>query len=151
MMFRRSMLDLLMPADPGRIRICADHYLMSLAHFFSGSLVLGEVLGAYRRHGRNTFATLPVLGYCGALAPGNGKTTLDENYRLMHDHVREHYETFASIFGNQEVRKFLGMVKRYLVAEARRVNFSRLVAPLRTTKSASKPAGLHRLHRHWLR
>jgi glycosyltransferase involved in cell wall biosynthesis len=119
MMFRRSMLDLVMPADPGRVRICADHYLMVLCHFFAGSFVLEEVLGAYRRHGRNAYAALPVLSSQAALAPYHGRPQLTQNFAVMRDHVIGRYDTFASIFGDHAPRKFVGEVRSHLAADAR--------------------------------
>jgi glycosyltransferase involved in cell wall biosynthesis len=144
MMFRRSMLDLVMPADPGSVRICADHYLMVLCHFFAGSFVLEEVLGAYRRHGRNAYAALPVLSSQAALAPYHGKPQLTQNFAVMRDHVIDRYGTFAAIFGDHVPRKFVGEVKSYLAADARqgfakRSAVSRLFRGFRRSGSYGPP------------
>jgi hypothetical protein len=120
-----------MPDDPGRVRICADHYLMTLAHYFSGSLVLPEALAAYRRHGCNSFSTLPVLGSWGALTPGDGQAITDRNFAVMLDHVHNRYETLASIFGRRRVRKFSRRVRCFLAAEAVRAAVARVIAWLR--------------------
>ncbi len=143
MMFRRSMVDLIMPQDPGRVPICADQYLMTLAHYFSGSLVLPETLAAYRRHGRNSFSTLPVLGSWGALTPGNGQAITDRNFTVMLDHVHSRYETLASIFGGRQVRKFSHRVKCFLAVEAMRAAVARAIAWLRTAGRTPEPELLH--------
>ena len=57
MVFRRPLIDLLMPADTGTVRLCADVYLMAAAHYFTGSFVIGNALGGYRRHGKNRFSS----------------------------------------------------------------------------------------------
>jgi len=151
MMFRRSMLDLLMLEDPGRVPICADHYLMSLAHGFSGSLVLGELLGAYRRHGRNSFSTLPVLGSWAALAPGNGQGVTDRNFTVMLDHVLNRYESFRSIFGEQPVHDFLGKMSEYLIAKDLPFDTARVAARLRKAENAGGPPSIRRVWRRWSR
>ena len=131
MMFRRSMVNLIMPQNPGRVPICADQYLMTLAHYFSGSLVIPEALAAYRRHGCNSFSTLPVLGSWAALTPGDGQAITARNFAVMLDHVHSRYETLASIFGRRQVRKFSRRVKCVLAAEAVRVAVARAIAWLR--------------------
>ncbi len=142
MVFRRSMLDLLMLEDPGQVRICADHYLMTLAHCFSGSLVLEELLGAYRRHGRNSFSTLPVLGSWAALAPGNGQGLTDRNFTVMLNHVLDRYETFRSIFGEQPVHDFLSKMSEYLTAKDLRIDAVRIDARLKVDARQKKAQGV---------
>jgi hypothetical protein len=140
-----------MPDDPGRVRICADHYLMTLAHYFSGSLVLEELLGAYRRHGGNSFSTLPVLGTWAALAPGNGQGLTDHNFLVMLDHVLDHYETFRSIFGDQPMHDFLSKMREYLIAKELRFDTARVNARLKKAESPSEPRSVRRMWQLWSR
>jgi glycosyltransferase involved in cell wall biosynthesis len=70
MMFRRSVLDAVMPRDPESVRICADGYIFLLCHYIAGSFAIGQPLAAYRRHGKNQFSFLPVLG-TGIIAPAD--------------------------------------------------------------------------------
>lgn len=114
MMFRRGMVDLMMPTEPRSVPISADHYLVVLCHFFTGSLVLDEALGAYRRHGGNLSSSLPLLGTTANKAPGNQEAVHDRNFSVMRDHVLEKYDTLVSIFGSHAPRKFLDAVERYL-------------------------------------
>ena len=81
--------------------------------------MLEEVLGAYRRHGRNAYAALPVLSSQAALAPYHGRPQLTQNFAVMRDHVIGRYDTFASIFGDHAPRKFVGEVRSHLAADAR--------------------------------
>ena len=62
MMFRRSALDLVMPAETNDLRINTDCYVFVICHYFTGSLALASALGAYRRHGYNNFANKSVVG-----------------------------------------------------------------------------------------
>jgi hypothetical protein len=59
MMFRRALLDLILPSSSrsaGSFRICADFYLVRFGQLIGGSYVFREALGCYRRHGENSFS-----------------------------------------------------------------------------------------------
>jgi glycosyltransferase involved in cell wall biosynthesis len=58
MMFRRSLLDLIMPSptECDTFRICSDFYLARFGHLVANSMILFEALGGYRQHPANNFA-----------------------------------------------------------------------------------------------
>jgi hypothetical protein len=58
MMFRRSLLDLIMPppAECDTFRICSDFYLARFGHLIANTMILLEALGGYRQHSANNFA-----------------------------------------------------------------------------------------------
>ena len=60
--YRRSTLEAVMPANPDRLRICADRNAFILCYFIGGSYWTPAAMGAYRRHGKNGFGFLPVMG-----------------------------------------------------------------------------------------
>lgn len=62
MMFRRAVLEILRPARPERLRICADHYLVIGAHMLGGTVRIERSLGCYRLHGANGFSHNKLLG-----------------------------------------------------------------------------------------
>ena len=62
MMFRRDALEVMRPSSPEAIRICADIYLARAAHMLGGTVRIDKVLGSYRIHGDNGWATGRVLG-----------------------------------------------------------------------------------------
>ena len=62
MMFRRSVLTWAIPEDTSGIRICADNLLANFANLVGGSLIIQEVLGYYRMHGRNHFSSPSIYG-----------------------------------------------------------------------------------------
>lgn len=62
MMFRRDVLAVMRPDDPGKIRICADTYLAHAAHMVGGTVRLERVLGSYRLHAANGWAKRNLLG-----------------------------------------------------------------------------------------
>lgn len=107
MVFRRSMLDLVMPAQPLPDRLGADHYLIQLCHFFTGSMLIDARLGAYRRHGNNGFASFAVYGATAAQAPYATFDYLDTNLFAMATHVLDRRETFENLFGAHRVRALI--------------------------------------------
>jgi glycosyltransferase involved in cell wall biosynthesis len=62
MMFRRSLIDLVFPADDEIFRLHMDFYVVVMAQMVAGSLLIDEPLYSYRLHGRNGAADNPVLG-----------------------------------------------------------------------------------------
>jgi glycosyltransferase involved in cell wall biosynthesis len=62
MMFRRSLIDLVFPADDEIFRLHMDFYIVVMAQMVAGSLLIDEPLYSYRLHGRNGAADNPVLG-----------------------------------------------------------------------------------------
>lgn len=71
MMFRKTILDLIMPDAGEHFTVCADNYLCHFANLIGGSKLIGTVHGCYRRHGSNFFARNPVVG--AGLPTGNLK------------------------------------------------------------------------------
>jgi len=64
MMFRKAVLDQIMPDNPYPFRICADNYICHFANLLGGSLLIPTVHGCYRRHGENCFSGNPIVGGC---------------------------------------------------------------------------------------
>jgi glycosyltransferase involved in cell wall biosynthesis len=107
MMFRRSVLDLLMPKDPTALKVCTDCYVFVMSHFFTGSLLIDNALGAYRRHGTNSFASNRVVGSGLPCAPA----TITKHQRtivgLMLGHLLENYDRLSSFFPGADVRRLI--------------------------------------------
>jgi glycosyltransferase involved in cell wall biosynthesis len=83
MMFRRSLVDLVFPADDEIFRLHMDFCLVIMAQMVAGSLLIDEPLYAYRLHGRNLAASNPVLGGRLHLSPRDLKGTYDEMLEHM--------------------------------------------------------------------
>lgn len=100
MMFRTSILQLIMPDNAREFTICADNYLVHFANLLGGSLLISTIHGCYRRHGKNCFGSNPVIG--GHLPVG------DMDKHPKHDIVRKtilkkllnHYKYFYPLFSN---------------------------------------------------
>jgi glycosyltransferase involved in cell wall biosynthesis len=104
MVFRRQLVEVLIPDNAEPLRLGADFYLMALAHAFTGSFAIDIPLGAYRRHGENNFANLPVLG-TGGLAPLEATATNVYNvYRTMMEHLLNANARISKVFSPALVR-----------------------------------------------
>jgi glycosyltransferase involved in cell wall biosynthesis len=120
LVFRRSTLDLVMPKNPDELRICTDWYIFLICNYFTGSLSIGAALGAYRRHGKNNFASNPVMGLNNTSAPlaamRHHKVVID----VMLRHLIDQYDRFATVFPVSDVRRLI----RILFAKALREKIS---------------------------
>jgi hypothetical protein len=73
LMFRRSAIEALRPIHPERIRICADAYLVKIAHLLGGTVRIERSLGWYRMHGSNNYTRNAFFGDGGKLSDNWGK------------------------------------------------------------------------------
>lgn len=62
MMFRKSVLDYIMPEHTDNFRICPDHYVGQFANLIGGSMMIPYVYGCFRRHGENNFNVNQIVG-----------------------------------------------------------------------------------------
>jgi glycosyltransferase involved in cell wall biosynthesis len=107
MMFRRAVLDIVMPKDPDQLRICTDWFVFVICHYLTGSLAIRSALGAYRRHGSNNFASNPVMGSdvpCAPSAITRHHTTV---VSLMIHHLLDHRDRFEAVFPYANMRRFV--------------------------------------------
>jgi glycosyltransferase involved in cell wall biosynthesis len=127
MVFRRAMLELVMPDCPATVPLCADHYLAQICHYFTGSILLDHALGAYRRHGRNQFAALPVFGFPSFIAPYKiWRSHVDNNIKVILDHLIVHRDAFESVFENSRVRELIKTTVRILLERDHRIENPRV-------------------------
>ncbi len=68
LMFRRDVLNLIMPAHTQELRICADYYLVCFAHALGGTVTISKSLSFFRLHQGNNFSFNIVVG--GPHSPG---------------------------------------------------------------------------------
>jgi len=107
MMFRKSILDFIMPDAAEHFMVCADNYLCHFANLIGGSKLIGTVHGCYRRHGSNFFARNPVVG--GRHPTGNLKK--HPKHRVLRQSILEHLlqnrENFSSLLTERTFFKTL--------------------------------------------
>ena len=95
-MFRRDLLDIIIPQSTEKLRICADYYLAHFGHLLTGTLTVGRALSCFRLHRTNSFSYLPRLG--GPSYTGNftQKAAIE---RLVVEHIAENIELFIKVLG----------------------------------------------------
>jgi len=130
MVFRRPMLELAIPESAQPLKMYADVFLAPICHYFTGSIVLDEALGAYRRHGDNHFSTLPVAGAMTLHPVADGGMGLFLVQEAILRHLLDRQDAFSAMFGKSRVRKFVRAHFRYLLAHGRSVDEPRLRALL---------------------
>jgi glycosyltransferase involved in cell wall biosynthesis len=130
MVFRRPMLELAIPGSAETLKIYADVYLAPICHYFTGSIVLEETLGAYRRHGENNFSTLPVVGAMMLRPAVDGEMQPFLVQEAILRHLLDQQDAFSAMFGKSRVRKFVRAHFRYLLAYGRAVDGPRIRALL---------------------
>ncbi len=97
-MFRRSLLETVLPKDTGGVRLCADYYFALFCHWITGSLTIGRVHSYFRMHGKNNFSSNSVLG--GAYAAGDFSPALRHSVEMViADHIIENIDRFQLILG----------------------------------------------------
>jgi glycosyltransferase involved in cell wall biosynthesis len=97
MMFRKPLLDLIMPEDSEPFRVCADNFVCHFANLIGGSMLIPTALGCYRRHGANYFSSNPFVG---ARLPTGDMVNHPKHHivRLtILSHILTNYEKFSSL------------------------------------------------------
>lgn len=108
--FRKDLIDLIMPADTEPLRVCADGYLVRFAHYIAGTLTIEAALGCYRVHGSNLWATNPHLGGGHQLGNYSLKQIAATN-DLMVRHLRANREAFQKTLGANGTASMIARMK----------------------------------------
>jgi glycosyltransferase involved in cell wall biosynthesis len=115
MVFRRPLVELLLPSNTEELGLGADLYFMTLAHAFTGSFVIRNALGVYRRHGENNFSSLPVLGHTGLANSDVAFKNLRNVQRAMLEHLLSANDLLSAAFSPAVVRKRARSLHRNLL------------------------------------
>ncbi len=115
MMFRRSLIDLVFPADDEVFRLHMDFYVVVMAQMVSGSLLIDEPLYSYRLHGRNGAADNPVLGGRLHLSARNWGSTYARMLDRMLAAMVSGRERFITALGEKQ---YIRMLLRMRAARA---------------------------------
>lgn len=107
MMFRRSLINLVFPADDEVFRLHMDFYVVVMAQMVAGSLLIDEALYSYRLHGRNGAADNPVLGGRLHLSSRNWGDTYSRMLERMLDAMIKDKERFVTALGDRQYRRMV--------------------------------------------
>jgi glycosyltransferase involved in cell wall biosynthesis len=105
MMFRRSLIDLVFPADDQVFRLHMDFYVVVMAQMVAGSLLIDEPLYSYRLHGRNGAADNPVLGGRLHLSARNWGDTYAQMLDRMLQAMIAGRERFVTALGQKQYHR----------------------------------------------
>ncbi|MEJ0050903.1 MAG: glycosyltransferase family 2 protein [Methylovirgula sp.] len=98
LMFRRDVLELIMPDNVDRLRICADFYLVTYAHSIAGTITISESLSAFRMHRKNNFSFNPILG--GRHLPGHFPSEHSDLIRReIANHIVIQFDILSRVLG----------------------------------------------------
>ena len=95
-MFRRDLLEIIVPTSTDQLRICADYYLVCFGHLLTGTLTIGRALSCFRRHRANNFSSSPLLGGASMIGVFPQKELVE---RLMVDHLSANIDAFVRVVG----------------------------------------------------
>ncbi|UYN96696.1 MAG: glycosyltransferase [Enhydrobacter sp.] len=107
MMFRRSLIDLVFPADDETFRLHMDFYVVVMAQMVAGSLLIDEPLYSYRLHGRNGAADNPVLGGRLHLSARNWGDTHARMLDRMLAAMVDQRDRFVAALGERQYRRMV--------------------------------------------
>jgi len=111
MMFRRSVMELIMPDETEDFPIFADTYICHFSHLIGGSMIIPKIHGCYRRHGSNSFSCNPVVSDWLHIGDMN-RHPKHQTIRLsILSHFLKNYEKFAPLM---DKNKFILMLLRLI-------------------------------------
>lgn len=96
MMFRRTMMELILPDSIDLGKYAGDTYFAYGAHAIGGSILIDAHVGMYRRHGANGFADTGVYGAGTMAQRPNGS-----NWALVSQVLRDHVQNNLAEFNHQ--------------------------------------------------
>jgi glycosyltransferase involved in cell wall biosynthesis len=143
--FRRDLLELIMPDDTDSTRICADYYLVIYSHLIAGTLSLGSALSCWRVHRSNYFSSNPVLG--GPWRPGvfTPEIHLPMNRSII-NHVKRNRAKLAPVLGEELCDSIIGRIEVFRSEEGLEEVEVTVAQPTCEIADAGKPTSrLHRL------
>lgn len=126
LVFRRTILELMLPSQVPDDRFGADHFMLHACHCFSGSILIDAALGAYRRHGRNGYSSLPVYGGSAAPAHYSAFSHYGDNFATLLGHVLDRRTILEPLFGTRRVRKLISGLTGYLLRQRGRTDDARV-------------------------
>ncbi|MBF0550250.1 MAG: glycosyltransferase family 2 protein [Deltaproteobacteria bacterium] len=99
MMYRKSVLDRIIPPEADKFRICADYYLANFAHAVGGSIVIPNIHSCYRRHLKNNFSNNPITGGITPTGDISRHPHRDLFRTAIVNHIQQHAGVFLGMLG----------------------------------------------------
>lgn len=153
MMFRRTVLDVLRPARPERLRICADYHYAKGAHMLGGTVRIEQSLGAYRVHKSNGFARNKLLGDLSALGKPPDDIVLacnEEFVRCLCDRAEQLCTTLSPEYIAKLLVKHMGRKGAFALA-ATNPGARHILSTLPPPRPVTRLKRIKRRLKRWLR
>ncbi len=101
-MFRRDLLELIIPDDPSFCRICADYYLIMFGHKLSGTLTIWNQLSYFRLHRKNLFSNNPIIGaqHITGWFADDFRVSIERRIAI---HIAEHFDPCYRVLGHRAI------------------------------------------------
>lgn len=109
-MFRKSILEIIMPTDTSGYLHCADNYLCHFANIIGGSMLLPENLGCYRRHGKNCFSNNSLVGLRTPTGDMRNHPSHNTLVAKIKNQILYHFNDFIKLQSEQGLLKTLSKI-----------------------------------------
>ena len=109
-MFRRDLLELILPDKPHSIRLCADYYLMLFCQKLTGSVTISTAHAAYRLHRKNGLANNARVGGTYRTGFFSDEKRISIEHAIAR-HCIKNYHSLSEVFGLDILAR---IVLRYL-------------------------------------
>ncbi len=106
LMFRRSVMELILPDTLNVGRYSCDTYFAAGSHLIGSSILVDATVARYTRHGGNGFSNTAVYG-AGTLASNSVAVDWDVIAAILHDHIAHNKARFASQLAGHVVTRAL--------------------------------------------
>ena len=107
MMFRRTILELILLDSSCKLMICADNYLCHFANLIGESVIIPQKLGCYRRHGKNNFASNSYVNNRTLIGDMSNHPEHGEVLTLIRKEILDKSDLFLKIFSFTDYSKLL--------------------------------------------
>jgi glycosyltransferase involved in cell wall biosynthesis len=133
MMFRRSVVDLVLSVPDDDLRLYLDFYLSTFSVMMSSAIAIDDALYAYRMHGANSHSNATYLGGTGPTSRKAWEPIRDRVMSLIHRELRNRRDVLIEAVGEWRYRSALQHVEGAMTvrtAPGQGSAFSRLLRSL---------------------
>ncbi len=109
-MFRKPLIDLILPDKTEYFKVCADFYLFHFASILGNSLIMPEFLGCYRRHCKNNFSFNKIVS--GSANPGDitNEPAKELVREVMLYQIQARYSYFYNYYCVQGIQRLVHLI-----------------------------------------
>lgn len=129
MMFRRDIVELLLPDDDEGLRLYLDFYLSTFCVLIIGGIAIHDALYAYRMHGKNKHSDGMMLGGASQTSRKNWAPITERVFGLILNVLQERRETLIESIGRMRYDQAVNTI-RFAMRQSRRAPWLRRLLAL---------------------